>query len=175
MRRGTRVDSILRAVLFLIPLTGVLSAAPLSAGVELRGVPKVIAGDIIELQGRRLRLDGIDAPEPGQRCTVEQRQYDCGEVARTALLDLTAGVEVLCRPLGPGPGGSVTARCFAAGYDLSEGMVYTGWALADPTAADRYGAVQAQAKRSRHGLWRGRFVAPWDWSAGKRLPEEDGG
>ena len=175
MQRRTRIDSILRASLFLVPLTGFLGVAPLSAGVELRGVPKVIAGDIIELQGQRLRLDGIDAPDPGQRCTVEGRLYDCGEVARTALLDLTAGVEVLCRPLGPGPGDSMTARCFAAGYDLSEGMVYTGWALADPETANNYGAMQERARQSRHGLWRGRFVAPWDWSAGKRLSEEDGG
>ena len=137
--------------------------------------PEVIAGDLIELQGQRLRLEGIDAPESGQRCIINERLYDCGEVARTALLDLTAGVEVVCRPLGPGAGGTKIARCFAADYDLSEGMVYTGWALAAPATAGHYGALQERAKRSRHGLWRGRFVAPWDWSAGKRLPEEDGG
>lgn len=67
------------------------------------------------------------------------------------------------------------ARCFAADYDLSEGMVYVGWALAAPATGDRYGRVQEQAKRSKRGLWRGRFVAPWEWSVGKRLPEEGGG
>ncbi|MDH3595202.1 MAG: thermonuclease family protein [Rhodospirillales bacterium] len=174
MQRRARIGSILRAALFFVSVTGCLAAAAYSAGVELRGQPEVIAGDIVELQGQRLRLDGIDAPEPGQHCIVEDRLYDCGEVARTALLDLTAGVEVVCRPLGPGPGGSRTARCFAAGYDLSEGMVYTGWALADPATPKVYGPVQERARQSRHGLWRGRFVAPWDWSAGKRLPEEDG-
>jgi endonuclease YncB( thermonuclease family) len=144
------------------------------AGAELRGTPRVIAGDLIELQGRRLRLDGIDAPETGQRCTLKARLYDCGEVARTALLDLTAGAEVRCRPLGPGPAGSTMAQCTAAGYDLSEGMVYTGWALAQPAATERYGKVQEQARHAKHGLWRGRFVEPWEWSAGKRLPEEGG-
>ncbi len=175
MHRRARIGSILRAALFFVSATSCLGAAAYSTGVELRGQPEVIAGDIIELQGQRLQLDGIDAPDPGQRCLVEDRLYDCGEVARTALLDLTAGVEVVCRPLGPGPGGSRTARCFAAGYDLSEGMIFTGWALADPTTANDYGAMQERARRSRHGLWRGRFVAPWDWSAGKRLPEEGGG
>ena len=174
MQRRSRIATIVRAALFLVPLFACLAAAAQSAGTELRGQPDVIAGDIIELQGQRLRLDGIDAPGPGQRCIVKDRLYDCGEVARTALLDLTAGVEVVCRPLGPGPGGSRTARCFAAGYDLSEGMVYTGWALADPATPKVYGPVQERARQSRHGLWRGRFVAPWDWSAGKRLPEEDG-
>ena len=171
MPRRKRLDSIRRAGLFLLLASAAVTATTPVAGAELRGTPRVLAGDLIELQGRRLRLDGIDAPEPGQRCALEARLYDCGEVARTALLDLTAGTEVRCRPLGPGPAGSTMARCTAAGYDLSEGMVYTGWALA---AAERYSAVQEQAQRAKHGLWRGRFVAPWDWSAGKRLPEEGG-
>ena len=49
-----------------------------------------------------------------------------------------------------------------------------GWALAQPAAAGRYGAAQDQARRAKHGLWRGRFVEPWAWSAGKRLPEDGG-
>ena len=175
MPRRKRLESIRRAGLFLLLASAAVTATTPVAGAELRGTPQVIAGDLIELQGRRLRLDGVDAPEPGQRCALEARLYDCGEVARTALLDLTAGTEVRCRPLGPGPAGSTMARCTAAGYDLSEGMVYTGWALAAPAAAGRYGVVQEQAQRARHGLWRGRFVAPWEWSAGKRMPEEDGG
>jgi endonuclease YncB( thermonuclease family) len=175
MRRRARIGTIGWAALFFVPLFACQGAAAQSAGTELRGQPEVIAGDLIELQGQRLRLDGIDAPEPGQRCLLNDRLYDCGEVARTALLDLTAGVEVVCRPLGPGPGDTRFARCFAADYDLSEGMVYTGWALADPATANDYGKLQERAKQSRHGLWRGRFIAPWDWAAGKRLSEEEDG
>lgn len=162
------------AVLLLALLGGLGMTAPLLAAAELRGAPNVISGDMIELAGHRLRLEGIDAPEPSQRCLFRNRFYDCGEIARSALLDLTAGTEVSCRPLGSGPAGAVLARCFAAGYDLSEGMVYTGWALADPQAPGRYGALQQNAERAGRGLWRGRFIAPWKWLAGERLPEEDG-
>ncbi len=164
-----------RAATGLTLLFGLAVTVPVMAAAELRGAPEVIAGDILELQGQRLRLDGIDAPEPGQRCTFRKRLYDCGEISRSALLDLTAGVDVVCRPLGPGPADTMIARCFAKGYDLSEGMVYTGWALADPQGDGRYASWQDHAKRSGHGLWRGRFVAPWEWSKGKRLPEEEGG
>lgn len=142
---------------------------------ELVGIPDIISGDEIELAGQRLRLAEIDAPELGQMCTFRDRLYSCGEIARAALLDLTAGVKVSCRTLGPGPRGTKFARCFAQGYDLSEGMVYTGWALAEPGAAQDYGRKQAEAERKRHGLWRGRFVAPWDWTHGQRLPEESPG
>ena len=119
-----------RLTLLALTLGACLVAWPLAADGELRGTPEVRDGDTIVLQGRRLRLDGIDAPELGQSCRIKSRLYDCGMVARTALLDLTAGAEVVCRPLGPGPGGLTLARCFADDYDLSEGMTYTGWALA---------------------------------------------
>ncbi len=161
------------AVLLLALLVGCGMTAPRLAATELRGAPHVISGDTIELQGRRLRLQGIDAPEPHQRCLFRSRFYDCGEIARAALLDLTAGAEVSCRPLGSGPADTNLARCFAQGYDLSEGMVYTGWALADPKAPSRYGPLQQQAERAGRGLWRGRFIAPWKWLAGERLAEED--
>ena len=166
---------------------GLLVAGPLAAGPagtmssqaanELRGIPEVIDGDTLDLQGRRLHLTGVDAPELAQRCWLKARLYDCGRVARTALLDLTAGVEVICRPLEPGPADRTLAYCTAGGYDLSEGMAYTGWALADPDNADpetgdRYNREETRARVAGRGLWRGRFVAPWDWRRGARLTEE---
>jgi endonuclease YncB( thermonuclease family) len=138
----------------------------------LRGVPHVIDGDTIELEGQRLRLQGIDAPELGQLCWLKSGLYDCGMVARTALLDLTAGAQVVCRPLGSAPEGLSLAHCAADGYDLSEGMTYTGWALADPAQPVSYGRHEAGARDAVRGLWRGRFVAPWDWRTGARLPED---
>ena len=156
-------------------LLSALSAGPALAGEpaekpeSVTGQPEVLAGDLIEIEGRRFRLYAIDAPEPGQRCLLK-KLYDCGEVARSALLDLTAGIPVTCAPL-PAEGAEV-ARCEAAGYDLSEGMVYTGWALADRKMSEHYLPFQREAEARNHGLWRGRFVRPWDWRRGNRLPEE---
>lgn len=157
----------------LLPAALALAAGSLAA--ELEGVPVVVDGDTIEVDGRAVRLDGIDAPELGQVCTIKGQAYDCGMVARTALLDLTAGATVTCGVLAEVPPGDATegtpARCHAGGYDLSEGMAYTGWALADRTRGRDYVTYQQSAQRARRGLWRGAFVAPWDWRAGKRLPE----
>ena len=154
---------------------GILLLAATASGAaaeEIKGVPEVIDGDTLVLEDRRLRLAGVDAPEPGQQCWLGGALYDCGTVARTGLLDLTAGVEVVCRPLGPGPDGTTLARCTAAGYDLSEGMAYTGWALANPGTEGRYRAEEERAQMAGRGLWRGGFVAPWDWREGARLPQE---
>ncbi|MDJ0936282.1 MAG: thermonuclease family protein [Kiloniellales bacterium] len=152
-----------------------LSLGPALAGEAtpeletVTGRPEVLAGDLIEIEGRRFRLYAIDAPEPGQRCLL-RKLYDCGAVSRSALLDLTAGIPVTCELL-PAEGPEV-ARCVAAGYDLSEGMVYTGWALADRAVSEHYIAFEQEARTRNHGLWRGRFVAPWDWRRGTRLAEE---
>lgn len=174
MARGTG-NNTTRIALSLALVFLVTATSQATAGGELTGVPEVVEGDIIALQGYRIRLFGIDAPEPGQRCLFREKLYDCGEISRSALQDLTAGTEVGCSTLGEGPGDTVLAICRAGGYDLSEGMVYTGWALPVERGEERYSRQREQAKSKGHGLWRGSFVAPWDWTQGQRLPEEKGG
>ena len=166
-----RLGAMILAGALAILATGGAHAEP--AG-ELRGHPEVVDGDTIALGGHRLRLHGVDAPELGQTCRIKGRAYDCGMVARTALLDLTAGTPVVCRLLENAPALPDTApdekaaRCTAGGYDLSEGMAYTGWALAQRDVTKRHVAHEARARERRHGLWKGAFVTPWDWRAGKR-------
>ena len=63
---------------------------------------------------------------------------------------------------------ATTAICFAGGYNLSKGMVHTGWALAWPRSGTIYAAVEKAARKAKHGLWRGKFVNPWDWRRGNR-------
>ncbi len=155
-------------LLRLLPLLGLLlpSAAAAGEGAALRGFPTVIDGNTLELAGHRLTLYGIDAPELGQECSLRGKSYDCGDISRAALLDLTAGTEIECRVSAARP---EAAECFADDYDLAAGMVYTGWALADRGVTQRYAKTEARAEAAKRGLWRGRFVAPWDWRAGKRL------
>ena len=140
-----------------------------SAASELvSGEATVVDGDTVELGGRAFDLYGIDAPELGQRCALKGKVFDCGDIARAALLDLTAGSRLSCRPLDQAEG---TAICTAGGYDIGAGMVYTGWALADPARPKRYRETQAGAQTAKRGLWRGRFIEPWDWRDGKRLAQ----
>ena len=172
MRRVARSLVLLPAAVWLLAVTGHPALA------EIAGMPKIIDGDTIEVQGQAIRLYGIDAPELGQACTIEERAYDCGLVARTALLDLTAGVAVTCQVvsaevISAEPGRAAEdgrpGRCFAQGYDLSEGMTYTGWALALREVSAHYLVFEERAQAAGRGLWRGRFVTPWDWRGGARL------
>ena len=58
------------------------------------------------------------------------------------------------------------------GHALSEGMAYTGWALAERQVSERYLVYEERAQAAGRGLWRGRFVTPWDWRGGARLAVE---
>lgn len=142
------------------------AAAPGHADVA--GDAVALSGDTLEVGGQRIKLDGIIAPVEGQICRQNGRPYDCHRIATTALMDLTAGMRIRCVPLHTRFDHVLVATCFAAGYDLSEGMAYTGWALGDPKSGGRYRRFEAQARRHKHGLWRGDFVPPWQWKKSQR-------
>ncbi len=136
----------------------------------MAGIPRVIDGDTIEVHGQRIRLHGIDAPESAQRCIVRGKTYPCGEIAAGALKDLTAGIEVRCEQVDVDRYGRVVATCYDNhDFDVNRNMVYTGWALAYRRYSTRYVATEDDAREAGRGLWRGVFVAPWDWRRGKRL------
>lgn len=155
-------------------LAGPLTLGPaVAAPTNLKGNPEVLSGDTLSIAGIVLHLSGIDAPEKGQLCRVPSgRAFDCGLVSRTALQDLTVAVSVSCQLTGGKRENLPEARCFAAGYDLSKGMVHTGWALAWPKTGSMYSAVEISARKARHGMWRGEFIAPWDWCGGSRFAKE---
>lgn len=123
----------------------------------------VIDGDTLIVKGVTFELAWIDAPEIGQECQDDKRAIKCGVVARAQLMDLTAGQDVTCHELDNGK-----AQCSAGGYDLSEGMAYTGWAILVQGASQRLTRVSTEAKEKARGLWRYQFMTPAAWRKGQR-------
>ncbi len=155
----TIIYSVFSFFCLALPLFGV----PAVSNADISGVPTVIDGETVEPAGQRFRLHGIDAPDPRQICEIRGRDYNCGHVSKTALMDLVAGVEIRCVPRATGNSDGRRATCYAGGYDVAEGMVHTGWAMAMPRDGGKYLTIERRAERARRGLWQGKSTPPWNW------------
>jgi len=157
--------------LLLLPL--LFAAPPHAAHAEavVSGPAMIVDGDTIEVDGRRIDLFNIDAPEPGQTCgNPDGGTYPCGTVAAQNLALLIAGREVTCALHGKdrtaeGPSGI----CSAGEDQLNRLMVMKGWALVRRSWKyhEDYLKLEAQAREQRRGVWRGPFVKPWRWKPEK--------
>jgi endonuclease YncB( thermonuclease family) len=140
------------------------------ANAEITGKPRVIDGDTIDIAGVRIRLNGIDAPESKQMCLDEVgRQWQCGEAATLTLLDIIGNHWVTCKGEKRDRYHRLIAVCFLGPFDLNAMLVLQGSALAYRKYSTAYVAEESEAKSKKIGLWRGRFVPPWEWRQGKRL------
>src|SRR5262249_15966539 len=59
--------------------------------------------------------------------------------------------------------GRTLAVCSVEGDDLNAWMVREGWALAFVRYSTAYVKEEEKAHSAERGLWRGAFIAPWDW------------
>lgn len=130
----------------------------------LTGPARVIDGDTIVVNGERIRLHGIDAPELDQVFWCDGQRLASGPMAMAALEALIAGVPVRCEGIERDRHGRLVAKCFAPnGLDVGGRMVAAGWALAYRRYSMDYVDAEAEARAARRGMWRGRFATPWKW------------
>jgi endonuclease YncB( thermonuclease family) len=136
----------------------------------LRGSARALDGDTIDLSTQtgvlRIRLEGIDAPEGGQRCNLKWLStWDCGKAATLALTDLIAGHEVICDDRGLDRYGRTLGVCFANGRDINAEMVRAGLAWAFVRYSPLYVEHEAIARSLKAGVWQAATQPPWDWRA----------
>lgn len=142
------------------------SAPQIAQGAILAGIPRIIDGDTIEIEGTRVRLEGIDAPETGQTCKNRLSQtWDCGNAATKVLLDLAGRHEVQCRHTGIDKYGRMLGICYAGGRDLNAEMVRSGYAWAYVKYSTAYVPQEAAARASGFGIWQGEAMPAWDYRA----------
>jgi endonuclease YncB( thermonuclease family) len=178
MIRRQRLHSLVASLGLAIALAWT-TIGPASAR-SLTGSAHVIDGDTLVMQGVRLRLEGIDAPETRQTCQDPRTRQpvQCGALAAEALRRLIANQEITCHLLQRDRYGRFIARCHVAGRmggglpvgrDLSAGMVASGWAVAYMAEARPDLGVAEQAARLRGlGIWATRFERPEDYRRSAR-------
>jgi endonuclease YncB( thermonuclease family) len=131
---------------------------------SLTGPARVIDGDTIVVADELVRLHGIDAPELDQTFWWRGRYISCGTMALAALEALTAGVSLRCEVVERDRHGRLVAKCYSPnGVDISRRLVSAGWALAYRRYSTDYVDAEDEARKAGRGMWRGRFVKPWEW------------
>jgi endonuclease YncB( thermonuclease family) len=136
-----------------------LGGAPAQA---VEGAAQVVDGQTLMLAGQRFHLQGVVAPALDQVCHRARKPYPCGRVARAALWELIGGRDVTCTPApdAAAADGALPATCTAGDASLAEGMVRSGWALADRATGASYQGLEDEAKKAGRGLWRSEFDLP---------------
>ena len=152
-----------------LPMLCLPPAAQALVQGEILGVARVIDGDTIDIQGQRIRLHGIDAPESGQECLSSMRvAWRCGQHASQMLAEHIGATPIGCRLLDRDRHGRFIAICRKGAEDLSRWMVVNGWAVAFRRLSLDYAADEERARSAKRGLWEGSFEMPWDWRAQRR-------
>ena len=158
-------------LLLALALISIYAAAVSSARAEiLAGLANGLDEDSIAVQGERVRLWGIDAPDLAQTCTRNGKAWACGRDAARALDKLVTGKTVRCLVITRDKMRRVTVGdCTLGGESLSRWMVVNGWAVMNSRATDAYAKEEAEAKEARRGIWASTFDLPWDFRARQKL------
>jgi len=146
----------LAAILLMLIRNLVPSGVP----ATITGQAEIMDGDSIEIDHRRLRLDGIDAPERAQECQRSGRIWRCGRAAEVHLARLIGNHHVTCSISGEDKYQRLLASCHVGKRDINRSMVLDGMAVA---FGKKYRAEEAAARKERQGLWAGRFERPQQW------------
>jgi endonuclease YncB( thermonuclease family) len=147
----------IRTLLFLVM---VMIATPVAAK-EITGPAKALDVQMIEIDGQRILLFGIDSVMRKQACSLDGRIWECWEVAMRNLKIMLDQGPATCEVVGePDVYGRLVARCKINGQSLNEQLVGKGWAVARSSETTDYEGAEAEAKKQKLGLWQGQFQMP---------------
>ena len=139
---------------------------------KISGFAKVVDGDTIKINSKKIRLYGIDAPEKKQKCkktylTISfmsfTKDYMCGEVSTQKLIKKINKQKLNCNILDVDRYKRLIGECFKRNINLNSWMVSNGYAVAYRKYSKKYVSDEINAKNNKIGIWQGKFEMPWDY------------
>ena len=124
---------------------------------------KIIDGDTIHLNGKKIRFSGIDTPELKQTCKKNDKIIYCGITAKKLLIDKIADQKVNCIEEGKDQYKRTLAECFVNDLSLSSYLVKKGYAFAYRKYSKKFIKDEDFARINRLGMWSMNFEFPWDY------------
>ncbi|MEX0345264.1 MAG: thermonuclease family protein [Rhizobiaceae bacterium] len=140
-----------------LPARKSLSHPETSDGEKLSGSrllygPVATAAGLIEAQGIRIRLAGIEPTLPDMLCGKEpDLKFPCGKMALTAFRAWLRGRAIECDFAEPGTSEIIEASCSVGGRDAAAWLVKNGWAKAHSGGA--YASLESAARSSGSGIF----------------------
>jgi endonuclease YncB( thermonuclease family) len=142
---------------------------------EIYGMPKIIDGDTVHIKSKKIRLEGIDAPEIKQQCQKTylqisaivgfnfKKNYSCGIISKKKLIDKINKSKINCIASGRDRYKRYLATCYKDKINLNKWMVRNGLAVAYKRYSKEYLRDEAYAKENKLGIWKGSFERPEKW------------
>ncbi len=142
---------------------------------EIYGVPKIIDGDTVHINSKKIRLKGIDAPEMKQQCKKTflkihllinlefKKNYSCGVSSKTKLVKKIKNSKINCISTTRDRYKRYLATCYKNKINLNKWMVRNGYAVAYKRYSEDYVRDENYAKENKLGMWKGSFTRPEKW------------
>jgi len=121
---------------------------------------KVVDGDSLVFNNKKIRLLGIDAPEFFQTCLDKKGiAYECGQESKKYLSKISKG-KLSCKKITTDKYGRDISVCHNGSENINKKMVRSGWAVAYRYYTDEYAKDEDYARKNKLGIWQGRFISP---------------
>lgn len=148
-------------VLILFTVSSLIFLFPInvSKGFDL----KIIDGDTIHLDGKKIRFYGIDAPELKQTCKKNNILNNCGKDSREILINKILDNKPNCIIEGFDKYQRSLAECFINNESLSSYLVKNGYAFAYRNYSKKFISEEDYARINRIGMWSMEFEFPWEF------------
>lgn len=124
---------------------------------------KIIDGDTIHLDGKKIRFIGIDAPELNQTCKKNNTINNCGKDSREILANKILNNKPNCIIEGLDKYQRSLAECFVNNESLSSYLVKNGYAFAYRNYSKKFIPEEDYARINRIGMWSMEFEFPWEF------------
>lgn len=147
------------------PFSIKLPSLAMFGGTQIKGRAIAVSGDTVRLNGRLIRLTGIEAPELRQSCQNGRgQQWACGAAARQAISRIVSRRPISCThsgSIGSGSSGILLGHCLSGNRDVGAELVAQGavFALSGLLFAS-YGSQEQEARNKRRGVWQGKAERP---------------
>ena len=142
---------------------------------EIKGLAKIIDGDTVHINLKKIRLEGIDAPEIKQQCKKDflkisvyigfnfTKDYSCGVVSKNKLIEKINNTEINCISTSKDRYKRYLATCYKEKINLNKWMVRRGYAVAYKRYSKDYVRDENYARENKLGIWQGKFIRPEKW------------